>query len=235
METRQKEFIAIMPVRIQALLKKTWVPYVLPFILFMVITEAVRFVPDEAHLLYITKTILVGSMLWLWRKSYASDFDFSLNLSGFLIAVGSGLFVLVAWICFENILPQQGVDAVFNPYSFSYPPAGVWALIVVRLIGAAVVVPVMEELFWRSFLLRYIINPDFNKVALGTFSWFSFAAVVVLFGLEHHRLIQGMIAGIVYTGLIIYQKNLRGCIIAHGVTNLGLGIYVIATQSWEFW
>jgi hypothetical protein len=235
METRQKEFIAIMPGRIQALLKSPWVPYVFPFILFMVITEAAGVFPDKAHILYIIKTILVGLMLWYWRKVYASDFALKLNPSGYLIAVGSGLIVLAVWICFENILPQQGVDVVFNPYSFSCPPAAVWALISVRLIGAAVVVPIMEELFWRSFLLRYLINPDFKRVAIGTFGWFSFAAVVVLFGVEHHRLIQGMLAGIIYTALVILQKSLGGCIIAHGVTNLGLGIYVITTQSWEFW
>ena len=115
------------------------------------------------------------------------------------------------------------------------PAAVAWALIAVRFIGAAMVVPILEELFWRSFLLRYIINPDFKQVALGTFSWFSFVAVVILFGLEHHRLIQGMIAGAIYTALVVRQKSLRGCIVAHGVTNLGLGIYVLATQSWAFW
>ncbi len=164
-----------------------------------------------------------------------SDFIFNLKPFDYLIAVVSGLLALVVWICMENILPQQGVDTDFNPYLFNWHPVVVWALIAVRLIGAAVVVPLMEELFWRSFLLRYIINPDFKKVALGTFSWFSFTAVVILFGVEHHRVIQGMIAGVIYTGLVIRQKSLRGCVIAHSVTNLGLGVYVIATQSWEFW
>ena len=120
-------------------------------------------------------------------------------------------------------------------FKFNISQSAVYALIAVRLMGAVIVVPVMEELFWRSFLLRYIINPNFKKVALGTFSWFSFTAVVVLFGVEHHRLIQGMIAGAFYTALVIRQKSLRGCILAHGVTNLGLGVYVIVTQSWEFW
>ena len=93
----------------------------------------------------------------------------------------------------------------------------------------------MEELFWRSFLLRYAINPDFRTVRLGTFSLFSFSAIVVLFGLEHYRVIQGMIAGVIYTWLVIHQKSLKGCIIAHGVTNLGLGIYVLWTDNWIFW
>ena len=234
-QTSQKSFGAITQYRIQSLVKRPWVPYVFPFICFMGLTETARFFPAGAHFLYIFKTIMVGMMLWFWRKAYASDLVLKLKPVGYLTAVVVGLFVLFVWVWLENILPQHGVDAAFNPYSFNWPPVAVSLLIAVRLIGAVVVVPIMEELFWRSFLLRYIINPDFNKVALGTFSWFSFAAVVILFGVEHHRVIQGMIAGVIYTILLIRQKNLRGCIIAHGVTNLGLGIYVLATQSWEFW
>jgi CAAX prenyl protease-like protein len=108
-------------------------------------------------------------------------------------------------------------------------------LIAVRLIGAAVVVPVMEELFWRSFLMRYLINPDFRSVPMGAFSWLSFMGVAILFGLEHHRVVVGIAVGLLYNLLLIHQKNLKGVILAHGVTNLGLGIYVLITGSWMFW
>ena len=235
MQISQKSFGANIRYRIQTIVQRSWVPYVCPFIIFMALTQAGSFFPAEAHFLYIIKTILVGVVLWVWRKAYASDFALKMAPAEYLIAIAVGLLVLAVWILPEKLFPQLVGDAAFNPYSFSSHPATVWALIAVRLIGAAVVVPLMEELFWRSFLLRYIINSDFKKVALGTFSWFSFAAVVILFGVEHHRVIQGMIAGVIYTSLVIHQKSLSGCVIAHGVTNLGLGIYVIATQSWEFW
>jgi len=215
--------------------KKNWVPYVVPFIVFMALTEAGRYFPAHAHLLYIVKTITVGGLLWFWRHSYASDFTLKMRHGGLMTAVAAGLIVLAIWILPDKLFPQHGIDDVFNPFSFNIPQFAVYTVIAVRLFGAVIVVPVMEELFWRSFLLRYLVNPDFKKVSLGTFSWFSFIAVVILFGVEHHRLIQGMIAGIIYTALVIYQKNLAGCVLAHGVTNLGLGVYVISTQSWEFW
>ena len=215
--------------------KKNWVPYVVPFIVFMVLTEAGRYFPAHAHLLYIVKTITVGGLLWFWHRSYASDFKLKMSHGGLMTAVAAGFIVLAIWILPDKLFPQHGIDNVFNPFSFNIPQFAVYAVIAVRLFGAAIVVPVMEELFWRSFLLRYLVNPAFKKVSLGTFSWFSFIAVVILFGVEHHRLIQGMIAGIIYTALVIYQKNLAGCVLAHGVTNLGLGVYVISTQSWEFW
>jgi len=46
--------------------------------------------------------------------------------------------------------------------------------------------PSFEEPFWRSFLIRWVVNPDFEKVAFGTFTLASFAGTVVLFGLEHN-------------------------------------------------
>ena len=217
------------------MVNKNWVPYAVPFIVFLAFTEAARYLPSHAHFLYIIKTFMVGILLWFWRHAYAPDLISKPAPVGYLAAVAVGLIVLAVWILPEKILPQHGVDIVFNPFSFNISQSAVYALIAVRLIGSVIVVPIMEELFWRSFLLRYIINPDFKKVALGTFSWFSFTAVVVLFGVEHHRLIQGMIAGVIYTSLVIRQKSLRGCILAHGVTNLGLGVYVIATQQWMFW
>ncbi len=89
-----------------------------------------------------------------------------------------------------------------------------------------------SELFGHE---RYLINRDFCSVPMGTFTWSSYLAVAVLFGLEHHRIVEGVVAGLLYGLLVVRQKKLAGAILAHGITNLGLGIYVIATGSWMFW
>ena len=93
----------------------------------------------------------------------------------------------------------------------------------------------MEELFWRSFLIRWVINPDFEKVALGTFSLGSFAATVILFGLEHHLWLAGIMAGVAYYALLYKTKRLGPCVMAHSTTNLALGIHVLATEEWQWW
>jgi len=93
----------------------------------------------------------------------------------------------------------------------------------------------MEELFWRSFFMRYLIRSDFEKVPLGTYTHFSFWMVVFLFALEHYRILPALFAGVVYGGLVCYSKNIRVPIFSHAVTNLGLGIYVLLTERWEFW
>jgi len=215
--------------------KKSWLPYVIPFAVFMLLTAPVKYLPLYAHFFYIGKTVIVGGLLLLWYREYIPDISLNLNFYQVLSALLSGLLVLIIWVAPEKYLFQTGNHTGFNPYSFGWSPTATAGLIAVRLLGAAIVVPVMEELFWRSFILRYIINPDFRKVPLGTFTWGSFLIVVILFGFEHYRVVQGIAAGIIYTLLLIRQKNLMGPIIAHGVTNLGLGIYVLLTKGWTFW
>ncbi len=221
--------------RLQAVLEKDWLPYVLPFCLFLLFTEPARFFPSLVPLLYITKTILVGGLLWFWRDKYRDDFSAKLAISEWLTALACGLLVLVLWIAPEQYFYKMDGGVGFNPYALANSQGGAMGLIAIRLIGASLVVPLMEELFWRSFLMRYLINPDFRAVSIGSFTWLSFLGVAILFGLEHHRVIVGIIAGLLYGLLLIRQKNLKGVIVAHGVTNLGLGIYVLVTENWMFW
>ncbi len=217
------------------LLRKPWFPYVVPFVLFLLLTELSRIFPEFTHIIYIIKTIFVGVLLWLFRHKYRHDFSGKLSIYKYLAALITGVLVLIIWVAPEEYLFQAGESAGFDPYSFGWSSSYTVVLIAVRIMGASLVVPVMEELFWRSFILRYLINPDFQKIPLGTFTWFSFTGTAILFGLEHHRIIPGVIAGIIYNLIIIRQKKLMGCIVAHGVTNWGLGIYVLMTKNWTFW
>ena len=211
------------------------IPYVVPFAVFLLLTGSVRFWPALAPFFYIAKTAVVGTLLWLWRRKYAADVSPGLSSRDWATAISCGLLVLVIWILPDGHFPQIGLNTGFDPFGFGWSKAAATALIAVRMLGAVIVVPVMEELFWRSFLMRYLINPDFRSVPMGSFTRFSFFTTAVLFGLEHHRVIEGIIAGILYNFLLTRQKKLKGVILAHAVTNFGLGIYVIVTESWMFW
>ena len=103
------------------------------------------------------------------------------------------------------------------------------------MLGLAVVVPLMEEVFWRGFLIRYLVNDDFESVPQGTYTPLSFWVVVLLFTLAHPELLAAAIwcAGI---NLVLYRtKNLWACIVAHAVTNLLLGVYILASGAWVLW
>jgi CAAX prenyl protease-like protein len=80
-----------------------------------------------------------------------------------------------------------------------------------------------------------LIHPDFEKVELGEFGWLSFVVTVLLFGFEHYHWVAGIGYGLLMNGLIYWTRRLWPCIIAHAVTNLGLGVYVLVTRDWIFW
>lgn len=206
-------------------------PYVAPFATFLVLTEIGRWIPGSLLWIYPVKTIFAGVLLAWFRRAY---FEVKFVFSWLAIAVGLGVFIL--WIGMEGYYPLLAKSKSISPYDLV---EGIWygakVWIGIRLFGAVVIVPIMEELFWRSFLLRYLINTNFKQVTLGAFSWSSLLWTVLLFGLEHHRWLAGMGAGFLYTLLLYRTKRLSACILAHAITNLALGIYVLLTQQWEYW
>jgi CAAX prenyl protease-like protein len=201
-------------------------------------------IPYGTYIFYPIKTLIVGIFLYYYyrRKSYPEIIP-----SFSWVAVFVGILVFIIWVLpegwYQGIKIEIGPwefnpfilgSSEFNPYTFGKSWIA-YTLIVFRLMGAALVVPIFEELFWRSFAIRWLIKEDFTSVQLGTFTWFSCIVIVLGFGFEHHRWFVGILAGILYNALLYYKKNLSDCILAHAVTNLLLGIYVLVTQQWTFW
>jgi CAAX prenyl protease-like protein len=123
-----------------------------------------------------------------------------------------------------------------RPFDPTHEDGGIdWFLVQFRLLGLAIVVPVMEELFWRSFLMRWIDNPDFLAVTPAQASARAIIVSSVLFGFEHHLWLAGLIAGLVYGLLYVRTGNLWVPVISHAVTNGVLGVWILATGNWQFW
>jgi uncharacterized protein len=172
--------------------------------------------------------LVAGTLIYFW-KFYNQEIKFSFSW----LAVISGVIVFFIWVLPEGHYPQL-MHSEFNPYKQA-SGYGVYFVITFRMIGATLVVPLMEELFWRSFALRFAIQSDFKSVPLGQFSWFSFILISILFGFEHERWLVGIFAGMIYSGLLYRNKNLFDPILSHAITNFLLGIYVVSTQQWSFW
>ena len=206
-----------------------FIPYTAPFFVFALITYAGPVLNLTAGVRYTLKTVLTGAAIYYFRDSYRLEIQLKFSL----MAVLSGVLVFFVWILPDGLYPHIG-HSEFNPYDQT-SGAGVYYSMAIRLAGASLVVPIMEELFWRSFALRFLIQSDFKTVPLGTFSWLSFIAVSLAFGFEHHRWLVGIVAGMIYAWTLYRSKNLFEPILAHAVTNLLLGIYVIQSGSGSFW
>lgn len=220
---------------------------VLPFALFMLfiaLEEGLRLaahhgllvLPDGAiYYLYPLKALSVALLVVTLMGKYSElRLGDLLEVKTTLSAAAVGVVVFVMWISAHWTLSVAGSRSDFNPLLL--PPGAVRIVMTaVRVGGAVIVVPVIEELFWRSFLLRYLVDPDFASVPLGRFTWGSFLATTVLFGLEHHMVIAGMLAGAAYSIVLYRTKSLAQCILAHAATNALLACYVLCTGKWYLW
>lgn len=225
--------------------KSLWMPRVLPFAIFMAfigVQELAGFLAKYAILnaydflpmvLYPFKALFAAGALIFYASRYS---ELRLNdlskLPHLLVSICIGLLVFVLWI---NLDFHFGSEArTFDP-TLLRSSSAVWVLIGFRLLGTALVVPIMEELFWRSFFLRYLIHKDFETIPIGMFTWPSFVISSVMFGLEHDLILAGIIAGVAYNLLLYYTKSISHCMLSHAITNFALGIYVLLTGQWRFW
>lgn len=226
---------------------KPSVARILPFALFMgfILLQEIGTglmgwggtLPDRRMLmfLYPARAVVVGTLLFLLRRHYSEiDLRDLLNPGSALAAVGTGLVVFVLWVNMDWSRGAMGAGVGFDPTLFQ-PGWERTVMIGFRMAGLVIVVAVMEELFWRSFFLRWLINSDFEMIPLGMFTWGSFIGTAVLFGLEHTMILAGIVAGLFYNLLLYYRKSISCCILSHAVTNFALCIYILNTRSYHLW
>jgi CAAX prenyl protease-like protein len=177
--------------------------------------------------------VVIFALAW-FARAYEELRPPALGWRDALEAVIVGVAVFALWINVDFSWAMLGEpDTGFDPRANG---GGIdWALVAIRIFGAAAVVPIMEELFWRSFIMRWIDNPRFMELPASATSWRALALSSILFGIEHNLWLAGILAGLAYGGLYLRSEKLWSPIVAHAVTNLLLGVWVVATASWSFW
>jgi CAAX prenyl protease-like protein len=185
----------------------------------------------NANLLWVypAKTIVVAASLVYFRKEYEE-----LRPGFSLLAVIVGLVAIAIWIGIDPFYPKFGSGSAFDPTTIS-SVAQRNVFLAFRIVGAVIVVPVMEELFWRAFLIRWLVNEDFKSVPVGAFTGLSFAVTVGMFGAEHYQWLAGLICGALYNWLYYKRKDVFTCVIAHAVSNAALAAWVLSRGDWKFW
>jgi CAAX prenyl protease-like protein len=212
---------------------------ILPFatyIAFIVLADLLQRAGCPAHALrwlYPIKILVVtGLLAWYWRQ-YGELRQWRLGGGALAAALAAGLLVFVLWIALDA--PWMRIGAPGAGYVPLEDGRIDWLLAGIRLAGAALVVPLMEELFWRSYLMRWLTSPAFEKVDPARVSWLSFVITVILFAVEHDLWLAGIVAGVVYSVLYMRLRNLWVPILAHAVTNGVLGVWIILTANWTYW
>ena len=219
-------------------MKHPAVPFVLPFALFMaflVLTGYWSF--GETSELLVRIVILGVAVLYFSRHLLS----FRFTSAGMSTLVGVGVFLL--WIAPDQLIPGYRDHWLFqNPItgtlkvSLSAETLRDPVALALRSIRAIVIVPIVEELFWRGWLMRWLIAPDFETVRPGTYDGKAFWLTALLFASVHGPYWDvGLVCGAIYNGWMVRTKNWNDLILTHAVTNACLCAFVIATGRWEYW
>jgi CAAX prenyl protease-like protein len=215
------------------------IPYVAPFATFMALLLVGPVLPlsYRAEALLRFGLVLAVLLVCSWRVV-----SFRIRHWATSAAVGIGIFAL--WIAPDVFFPDLRGSWLFTngftgKVEGSFPEAarGDWLVLSLRFARAALLVPVVEELFWRAWLPRYIDRTDdFRSVPLGQFSRAAFLLTALLFASEHGAMWDvGLVAGLVYNYWMQRTRSLGDLILAHAVTNACLSVYVVTRGRWEYW
>lgn len=220
------------------LAKNPWVAYTAPFILFVVCLFVFPHLPLSPEW---------GAALWLalmggvCLKCFPREVP--LRPRYWLFSTLIGIAVFGIWIAPDALFPGYRHLALFSNgiVGHAQPSISTHALrspafLVLRTLRAIAIVPIVEELFWRGWLMRWLIDGDFWKAPLGAYRPSAFWITAIFFASEHGPYWDvGLLAGIIYNAWMIRSKSLADCIWMHAVTNAALCAYVIATKQWQYW
>ncbi len=178
--------------------------------------------------LYPAGVVVTAAVLVHYRGVYAG---FPIGISW--VSVGIGVAVFVAWITLDtSVIRNAGASGspirdVPNIYAY------VW--VAFRIVGSVLTVPIAEELAFRGYLLRKLVDRDFERVVPTRFTWLSFLGTSILFGLMHRSLVAGTLAGAAFAFAVYHRGRVTDAIVAHATANLLIAASVIGLGWWDLW
>jgi uncharacterized protein len=213
--------------------------YVAPlaaFVALMALERVLSIPPTVAYpvrLAVVCATLLLASRSAIPLRPSAPWASVAVGAAVFAIWVGPDALFGAAyrhhWL-FENAITGKAASSL--PPGLKTPA---WFL-AVRAFGCTALVPILEELFWRGWLMRWITRHDWWMAPIGEYAPKAFWIVALLFASEHGPYWEvGLAAGVVYNSWLIRTRNLADCVLAHAVTNGILSVYVLLTGQLQYW
>jgi CAAX prenyl protease-like protein len=213
--------------------------YVAPFATFMVLLALSSRTSVDLRIYSLARLAILVVVLWVFSRGVIPW-----RAPSWLKSVLLGVAVFVLWIAPDVLFPDWRGHWLFSN-RFTGHLEGMLApewrndplILTLRTMRAVIIVPLVEELFWRGWLPRWIDNPeDFRKVDLGTFSRVAFWLTAILFASEHGAMWDvGLVAGVLYNWWMQKTRSLGDLILAHAVTNACLSAYVMIEGKWQYW
>ncbi len=207
---------------------------VIPFFIFVGITALQGSFGEASRFwVYGVKTFAGAWLVYeMWPYTKEVRWAFSWE------AVAVGVLVVLIWVGLDPWYGKMSKlpDKLWNPHEeFGQNSVAAWSIILIRILGSAIVVPPLEEVFYRSFLFRYMVKIVFLGKPLNQRHWLSFVVTSVIFGFVHFEWLAGILCGMSYQWLVLRKGRLGDAMLAHGITNFLLGLYIVIKGDWHFW
>jgi uncharacterized protein len=204
------------------------------FIAFLAFTPLLGQLFDPRWVVALRGVAVAAVLAIFWRSYTELAAPGRAAVSDWALAVLLGVAVFALWITLDSGWAVIGTPAAgFVPLRADggLDPA----LVALRLFGLVLVVPVMEELFWRSFVMRWIDRREFLSLDPARATPLAFALSSALFAVEHAQWLAGLLAGLAYGWLYMRSRNLWIPIVSHAITNALLGFWILASRDWTLW
>lgn len=215
------------------------IPYIAPFIAFFALLLSSDYLGGLlGQWEFPFRVVCLSLVLWVFSRDVI---DLRVRYWAMTFLVGVGVFAV--WIAPDMLFPgyrnhwlfQNSITGTIKT-SIPQDLLNNMMVLVFRTIRAVILVPIIEELFWRAWLMRWLISPNFESVPLGKYTAASMWISALFFASEHGPYWEvGLAAGLIYNFWMVRTKSLGDCIFAHAVTNAALSLFVIATGRWEYW
>jgi len=208
-----------------------------PFVVFMLWLAVDKYLPlaNPAKEL-LRDTVIIAAIVGFSRRVLPT------RAPQWRASIALGIAVCALWIAPDTLIPGWRShwlfqNSVTGRVTTSIPPASLTPLmLVLRTARAALLVPILEELFWRGWLPRWIQSSRFDRVPIGQYTPLAFWATAALFAAEHGPFWEvGLLTGVIYNWWMRRTRSLGDLVLVHAVTNLTLSLFVIVTGRWAFW
>lgn len=200
--------------------------YLTPLVAALVVALATSLWADAGFdRAYALRAVAAVAALLLVRRSLPSP-SLALSWPALLLGAGTGL----AWMTWA------GGDASAMPAALAaLAPAERAAWIATRLLGSVLVLPVVEELAFRGFLLPWLVDPDFERVPPRAWTWPAVLLSSLAFGAVHEEWLLGALAGAAFAAARAWRGRLGDAIVAHVLANAIVAAAVLAGGRWTLW
>jgi CAAX prenyl protease-like protein len=222
------------PVAAEELRRWPALGYVLPFAVFVsfLLIHQVLPVPQPVRFLVILALLPIVSRGILPSRPTRLLGSVLLGIAVFFLWIGPDVLIhgYRDSILFSNAIvgKAEGSTAPHEKVNFIF--------LLFRVLGSVVTIPIIEELFWRGWMMRWLVDHHFYRIPIGVYTFQSFWLVALLFASEHGSFWDvGLLTGAVYNWWAMRTRNLTDCVIAHAVTNACLAVYVIGWAQWQYW